>query len=47
MRADILAIDGDPLADITVLQDAQQIALVMKDGKAHRDRISAGTAATA
>ena len=47
MRADILAIDGDPLADITVLQDAQRIALVMKDGKAHRDSISAGTAATA
>ena len=31
-RADILVVDGDPLADIAVLQDRERLALVMKDG---------------
>ena len=30
--ADILVVDGDPLADITVLQDRERLAVVMKDG---------------
>lgn len=30
--ADIMLVDGDPLADVTVLQDAQRISLVLKDG---------------
>jgi imidazolonepropionase-like amidohydrolase len=34
--ADILLIDGDPLTDITVLQDRSRILAVMKDGKFHR-----------
>jgi imidazolonepropionase-like amidohydrolase len=34
--ADILLIDGDPLADITVLQDKKRILAVMKDGEFHR-----------
>jgi imidazolonepropionase-like amidohydrolase len=34
--ADILLIDGDPLADITVLQDKNRILSVMKDGEFHR-----------
>ena len=34
--ADILLIDGDPLADITVLQDKKRILAVMKDGLFHR-----------
>ena len=34
--ADILLIDGDPLADITVLQDKARILSVMKDGEFHR-----------
>lgn len=34
--ADILLIDGDPLADITVLQDKARILAVMKDGMFHR-----------
>ena len=44
-RADILAIEGDPLADIAVLQDAARIALVMKDGVAHRDTLGRGAVA--
>jgi imidazolonepropionase-like amidohydrolase len=34
--ADILLVDGDPLADITILQDRQRILAVMKDGEFHR-----------
>ena len=34
--ADILLIDGDPLADITVLQNKERILAVMKDGAFHR-----------
>lgn len=34
--ADILLIDGDPLADITILQDRDRILAVMKDGEFHR-----------
>jgi imidazolonepropionase-like amidohydrolase len=34
--ADILLIDGDPLIDITVLQDKRRILAVMKDGEFHR-----------
>ena len=34
--ADILLVDGDPLADITVLQDKSRILAVMKDGAFHR-----------
>jgi imidazolonepropionase-like amidohydrolase len=31
--ADILVVDGDPLADIAILQDRSKLAMVMKDGK--------------
>ncbi|MFM8548483.1 MAG: amidohydrolase family protein [Betaproteobacteria bacterium] len=34
--ADILLIDGDPLSDITVLQDRERILAVMKDGEFQR-----------
>ena len=34
--ADVLLIDGDPLADITILQDQARILAVMKDGEFHR-----------
>jgi imidazolonepropionase-like amidohydrolase len=34
--ADILLVDGDPLSDITVLQDKARILAVMKDGEFHR-----------
>ena len=37
-RADLLLVDGDPLADITVLEQAQRIAGVMKAGKLLIDR---------
>ena len=34
--ADMLLIDGDPLADISILQDKARILAVMKDGEFHR-----------
>jgi len=34
--ADLLLIDGDPLRDITILQDRARILAVMKDGEFHR-----------
>ena len=41
--ADLLVVDGDPLADVRVLQDRARIRLVVKDGAVHVDRL--GTAA--
>ena len=35
-RADLIAVAGDPLADIAVLQDAAKITLVMRDGRVHK-----------
>jgi imidazolonepropionase-like amidohydrolase len=35
--ADLLLVDGDPLTDITVLQDHDKIVGIMKDGKFHKD----------
>ncbi len=34
--ADILLVDGDPLTDITILQDKSKIPIVMKGGAFHR-----------
>jgi imidazolonepropionase-like amidohydrolase len=31
-RADLIAVAGDPLADVGVLADASRIRLVLKDG---------------
>jgi imidazolonepropionase-like amidohydrolase len=36
MFADLLLVDGDPLGDITILQDKNKIPVVMKDGAFHR-----------
>ncbi|MEX2482861.1 MAG: amidohydrolase family protein [Gammaproteobacteria bacterium] len=41
--ADLIAVDGDPLADITLLQHRDRITAVMKDGQFHR-RPPPGTA---
>ena len=36
--ADIVAVDGDPLADIRILQERKRIQLVMKEGEVYIDR---------
>jgi imidazolonepropionase-like amidohydrolase len=35
-RADVLGVDGDPLADIRVLQDHDKLALILRDGHAFK-----------
>ena len=35
--ADLLLVDGDPLANIAVLQDGARLLGVMKDGVFHKD----------
>lgn len=39
-RADLIAVDGDPLRDIAVLQDADRIRYVMKDGAVAKKKLS-------
>jgi imidazolonepropionase-like amidohydrolase len=34
--ADLRLIDGDPLADITILQDRRALRMIMKDGVLHK-----------
>jgi imidazolonepropionase-like amidohydrolase len=34
--ADLLLVDGDPLADIAILQDRSAIRMIMKNGDMHR-----------
>ena len=38
--ADLLLVDGDPLRDITILQDKSRIKLVMKEGKLYRNLLT-------
>jgi len=40
-KADVVVVDGDPSRDITVLHDKKNIRMVMKEGEAHVDKISA------
>ncbi len=44
-RADLLAVDGDPLADIRVLQDQSKLTLVMKDGQVFKEGLESKVAA--
>ena len=39
--ADVVVVNGDPLADISVLRDPAKIALVVKDGAVAADRLGA------
>jgi len=38
--ADLLVVDGDPLADLTVLQDRAKLLCVMKEGAVYVDRLT-------
>ena len=37
--ADLLVVDGDPLDDITILQDPGRLLLIMQGGRAHKDAL--------
>jgi imidazolonepropionase-like amidohydrolase len=39
-RADLLIVDGDPLKTPSVLQDAQRLVLIMKDGQVFKDTLA-------
>jgi imidazolonepropionase-like amidohydrolase len=36
-HADLLLIDGDPLADVRILEDRERLRLIMKDGVVYKD----------
>lgn len=38
-RADLLAVEGDPLSDVTILQDKNRLRLIMKDGAAFKNEL--------
>jgi len=38
--ADLLLVDGDPLADIPVQQDHDRLHYIMKDGRFHKENAS-------
>ncbi len=38
--ADMLLVDGDPLADVRILQDNKRLLAIMKDGKFHKDPVA-------
>ena len=35
--ADLLLVDGDPLADVRILQDKTRLLAIVKDGKFHKE----------
>ncbi len=37
LLADLLAVDGDPLADVSILQDASRLHLIMQGGVVHKN----------
>jgi len=37
--ADLIVLDGDPLADIRLLQERARLCLIMKDGRIHRNHL--------
>ncbi len=38
--ADLLVVDGDPLSDISVLEDKSKLLMIMQGGRAHKDLIT-------
>jgi imidazolonepropionase-like amidohydrolase len=45
--ADLVVVDGDPLADIRVLQQKNRIVAVLKGGRFEKDLLGAAAARTA
>jgi len=35
--ADLLVVDGDPLADVSVLEDRSKLLVIMQAGRAHKN----------
>ena len=45
--ADLLLVEGDPLADVRVLHDARHLRLIVQDGGIHKDTLSPATTGAA
>ena len=45
--ADLLVVDGNPVADIRIMQDAQRLRLIMKGGHAYKNTLGGAAADTA
>ena len=39
MSADLLVVDGDPLTDISILEEKSNLLMIMQGGDAHKDLI--------
>jgi imidazolonepropionase-like amidohydrolase len=39
-RADLLVVDGDPLSDVSILQQTDRLAVIMKDGVTFKNRLT-------
>jgi imidazolonepropionase-like amidohydrolase len=37
-RADLIVVDGDPVSDISCIEDADRVHLVIKDGRIRKDQ---------
>ena len=44
--ADILLVDGNPLANVKILQDADKLLAIMKDGEFHKEPLTERSAAS-
>jgi len=42
--ADMILVDGNPLANVKILQDASKLLAIMKDGQFHKEPQIAGQA---
>ncbi len=45
MLADLLVVDGDPLEDVSILQDRARLRLIMKDGAMIKNTLPMNTVA--
>ena len=41
-RADLILVDGQPVDDVSVLQDSRNVHLVMRDGAVFKDLVTRG-----
>ena len=44
--ADLLLVDGDPLADVDILQDRDRLLAIMKDGVFHKEPLREASSVT-
>jgi imidazolonepropionase-like amidohydrolase len=40
--ADLLVVDGNPLEDMSLMEDKSNLLMIMQGGRAHKDLVTAG-----